>query len=249
MKKFILEDLKLKETNMENYLKEIYNARKDFSEEDKLLIRKAYSFAEKVHRGQMKGKKPFFDHPATVGYLLAKWKQNCNTISAGLLHDTIEDCGVKLSEIKNKFGEKVAFYVDGMSWSKRKINGVWKKDYEGLYEKFLNYVNKDPVLAIIKAGDEMSRSDPKNTEKFVVALKEKGLLKDFKKMINERFRGFWIPFFKEVGFNKVIEKIEIRGRLVKKGKMKVTLYCYISKKDLTKIRNNLNKIKGIDELR
>jgi len=249
MRKFILGDLKLEENKMENYLEKIYNARKNLSEKDKLLIEKAYFFAEKAHRGQMKGKKPFFDHPATVGYLLAKWKQDSNTISAGLLHDTIEDCGIKLSEIKKKFGEKVAFYVDGMSYSKRKINGVLEADYKGLYKKFLDYVKQDPILAIIKAGDEMSRSDPKSEEKFIDALKEKGLWEKFQEMINERFRGFWIPFFKEIGFNNVIEKIEVRGRFVKEEKVKVTLYNYISKEDLIEIKNKISRIKGVNCLR
>jgi (p)ppGpp synthase/HD superfamily hydrolase len=234
---------------MGNWLEEIYGLRKDLSEKDKGLIEKAYFFAEKAHRGQMKGKKPFFDHPAAVGYLLAKWKQDANAISAGLLHDTIEDCGVKLSEIKNKFGEKVAFYVDGMSWARKKVNGKSVKDYEGLYKKFLDYVKQDAVLAIIKAADEMSRSDPKDLDKFVESLKEKGLWEDFQKMINERFRGFWIPFFKEIGLNKVIEKIEIRGRVVKKDKIKVILHNYISKEELAGIKGKISGMKGISELR
>jgi hypothetical protein len=234
---------------IENYLEKIYNTRKDFSQKDKLLIKKAYLFAEKVHRGQLKGKEPFFIHPATVGYFLAKWNQDSEVISAGLLHDAVEDADVNLDEIKRKFGEKVAFYVDGMSWSKRKINGKYMKDYEGLYKKFLDYVRQDPVLAIIKAGDEMSRSDPKSPEKFVGALKEKGSWDDFQKMINERFRGFWIPFFKEIDFNEVVKKIESRGRFVKKEKVEITLFNYISKKDLTKIRDKIRGIEGMDELR
>jgi len=234
---------------MENYLEKIYNVRKDLSEKDKILIEKAYLFAEKAHRGQMQGKKPFFDHPATVGYLLAKWKQDSKAIAAGLLHDTIEDCGVKLSEIKNKFGEKISLYVDGMSWSKRKINGVWKKDYESLYKKFLDYVKQDPVLAIIKAGDEMSRSNPKSAERLIKALKNKGIWEKYQQMINERFRGFWIPFFSEIGFDKVIKKINKRARFVKEENIEVTLHNYISKKDLAKIKNKISKTEGIDEIR
>jgi|ETNmetMinimDraft_3_1059899.scaffolds.fasta_scaffold671408_2 (p)ppGpp synthase/HD superfamily hydrolase len=45
---------------MENILQEIYKTRKDFSEKDQELIAKVYSFAEKAHEGQMKGKKSFF---------------------------------------------------------------------------------------------------------------------------------------------------------------------------------------------
>ena len=180
---------------MENILEEIYRVRKDLSEKDKELIKKAYFFAEKAHEGQMKGKKPFFIHPATVGLRLAEWEQEAEVISAGLLHDTVEDTEVKLSELKEEFGEKISFYVDGMSWSKKKVNGKMIKDYEGLFKKFLDYVKQEPKLAIVKAGD-MFRSEPKDVEKFVNSLKEKGLWEGFQVMINERFRGFWIPFFK-----------------------------------------------------
>jgi|TARA_B100001971_G_C18163611_1_gene522880 hypothetical protein len=234
---------------MENILQEIYKTRKDFSEKDKELIRKAYEFAEKAHEGQMKGKKPFFIHPATVGLRLAEWKQDSQVISAGLLHDTVEDTEVELPEVKKEFGEKIAFYVDGMSWSKKKVNGKIVKDYEGLFKKFLEHVKQEPKLAIVKAGD-MFRSEPKDVEKFVNSLKEKGLWNGFQKMINERFRGFWIPFFKEIGFDKLVHQVEEgRTKFVKENNVKIKLYDYISKKDLEEVKNKIKKIKGLEELR
>ena len=226
-------------------LKEIYDAGNDLSEKDRGLIEKAYNFAEKAHEGQMQAKKPFFEHPKQVGFLLASWGQGAEAICAGLLHDTVEDANVKLSEIKKKFGNKVVLYVDGMSWERKKVNGKMKKDYEGLYKKFLGYVKKDPVLAIIKAGDEMSRSEPKSEEKFVTALKEKGLWEKFQQMIHERMRGFWIPFFEKIGFTRVAERIEVRGRFVKKKRIKVKLYDYISKGDLEMIRKNVDHVKEL----
>ncbi len=235
----------IEENKIENYLEKIYDKRKDLSEKDKELIKKAYDFAEKAHKGQMQGKKPFFIHPATVGYLLAKWKQEGEAICAGLLHDSVEDAGVKLSEIKSKFGEKVAMYVDGMSWSKRKINGKLKKDYEALYKKFTGYIRQDPVLAIIKAGDEMSRSDPKSAKRYMEALKKHGVWEDFQKMINERYRGFWIPFFSEIGFDKVVKKIEKRAQFVKEENIEITLHDYISKKELKGIRDRLGRVDGL----
>jgi len=221
----------------------------NFSEKESKLIEKAYFFAEKSHEGQFKGKVPFFIHPAYVGYFLAKCKQDGEAVSAGLLHDVVEDCGVKLSEIKSKFGERVAFYVDGMSWFKRKIGGVWKKDYEGYFKKFSDYVKQDPVLAIIKAGDEMSRSMPKRKNKLIEALKKGGIWEGYQQMMNERMRGFWIPFFSEIGFSKVAKKIKRRARFVKEEKIEITLYNYISKKDLKAIKTNLRKVKGVESLR
>lgn len=233
---------------MKNRLEEIYEIRKDLSNNDKALIKKAYNFAKKAHNGKMKGKKPFFEHPARVGYLLAKWKQSPEAISSGLLHDVVEDTPVKLSEIRNKFGEKIAFYVDGMSWYKKKVRGKWIEDHKGLHKKSIEYTKLDPVLAIIRAAD-MFRDAPKDREKFVNSLKENGIWIDFQKMINERFRGFWIPFFKELGLKEVAKKIESKSDVVKKKKIKIILYNYISKKDLKTIKTKLRKVRGIESLR
>ena len=103
----------------------------EFTRHERNLIAKAYNFSEKAHKGQFidsKRKVSFFNHPAYAGYFLAKWGQNAEAVAAGLLHDIVEDCGIKLFEINRKFGKKVAFYVDGMSWFRRKIHGKMKKD-------------------------------------------------------------------------------------------------------------------------
>jgi len=221
----------------------------NFSESRSKLIEKAYILGEKAHTGQLMDKAPYFNHPAYAGYLLAKWKQEGEAVSAGLLHDVVEDCGIKLSEVKSKFGEKVAFYVDGMSWSKRKIGGVWKKDYEGYFKKFLDYVKQNPILAIIKASDEMSKVPPKRIKKTVTALKEKGIWEKFQQMVNKRMRAFWIPFFGEIGFSKVVKRLKRQARLVKEEKTEIILYNYISKKDLKTIKTKLGKVNGINKLK
>jgi (p)ppGpp synthase/HD superfamily hydrolase len=221
----------------------------DFSEKEIKLIEKAYLFAEKAHKGQSIGKIPFFNHPAHVGYFIAKCKQSGEAVSAGLLHDVVEDCKVKLPEIKSKFGERVAFYVDGMSYFRKKINGKMKKDYPGYYKKFFDYAKQDPVLAIIKAGDEMSRTRPQNAKRVIESLKKNGIWEDFQKMINERTKGVWIPFFSEIGFNKVVKKLNQRARFVKEVKIEIKLYNYISKKELSEIKTKIGKIKGMGSLR
>lgn len=54
----------------------------------------ASRYATQVHLGQKrKGKEePYIMHPLTVGTLLAQKGADENTIMAGMLHDTIEDC-------------------------------------------------------------------------------------------------------------------------------------------------------------
>lgn len=64
------------------------------------LIQKAVSFAIKVHeldaKQKRKGKEvPYITHPLTVGLIVSRVTQDENTICAGVLHDTIDDCKPK----------------------------------------------------------------------------------------------------------------------------------------------------------
>ena len=59
------------------------------------MITRAYNFAQEKHEGQFrKSGEPYFVHVLNVGYILATLTAGPQTICAGLLHDTIEDCGV-----------------------------------------------------------------------------------------------------------------------------------------------------------
>ncbi len=76
----------------------------------------AASFAAEKHRNQKrKGSdgQPYINHPIEVASLLANFGKidDADVIIAGLLHDTVEDCGVSSEEIESKFGKRVADYV------------------------------------------------------------------------------------------------------------------------------------------
>ena len=79
-------------------------------------IKKAVEFATRAHEGQMrKSGEPFINHPLAVKKILTEWGMDEDTIIAGVLHDTVEDTPVTLEDIKNEFGETVAFLVDGVT--------------------------------------------------------------------------------------------------------------------------------------
>ncbi|MEN6627580.1 MAG: bifunctional (p)ppGpp synthetase/guanosine-3',5'-bis(diphosphate) 3'-pyrophosphohydrolase [Candidatus Sumerlaeia bacterium] len=80
------------------------------------LIRRAYDRARDDHeKQQRKSGEPFFTHPARVAWLLAGLVNEPVTVAAGLLHDTIEDCGETYESLKGQFGEEVANLVDGVT--------------------------------------------------------------------------------------------------------------------------------------
>jgi (p)ppGpp synthase/HD superfamily hydrolase len=98
------------------------------------LIQKAITFATTVHAGQTrKGKKtPYITHPLSVALILSRVSHNQNIITAGILHDTIEDCepegSVTKEIIEKEFNPSIARMVSDVTeedkslpWLERKM--------------------------------------------------------------------------------------------------------------------------------
>jgi (p)ppGpp synthase/HD superfamily hydrolase len=97
-------------------------------------LEKAIMFAVKAHKGQKrKGDGcPYIVHPAAVMTTLRRVKKTKNIYllaAATILHDTVEDCGVKLKTIAKKFGYSVAALVQELTLDKKQYELVGKKEY------------------------------------------------------------------------------------------------------------------------
>lgn len=117
------------------------------------LVRRAYDFAKQAHLGQKrKNGEPYFNHCLAAAESVASWGLDEATAAAALLHDTVEDTGKKLEEIKNQFGEEVAFLVDGVT----KISRVKYRGIEAKIEnlrKFILYLSQDIRVLLVKLAD------------------------------------------------------------------------------------------------
>ena len=84
-------------------------------------VREAYELARDAHSGQMrKSGEPYIMHPVSVAKIVAEeLSLGPNPIIAALLHDVVEDTDCKIGEIKERFGEDVAFLV-GVVTKKKK---------------------------------------------------------------------------------------------------------------------------------
>ena len=79
-------------------------------------IDKAIEVAKQAHEGQLrKTGEPYIVHPLAVKKILEEWGMDEDTVIAGILHDTVEDTDLTLDDIRNDFGESVAFLVDGVT--------------------------------------------------------------------------------------------------------------------------------------
>lgn len=84
--------------------------------EDMALVKKAYGFAEKINKNRKRlSGEPSIVHLAETGAILAELGASSATVAAGLLHDSIEDIGIKEEKIREEFGEEIVFLIEGVS--------------------------------------------------------------------------------------------------------------------------------------
>ena len=80
------------------------------------LIKKAFQFSDAAHLGQYRHSgEPYITHPVAVAELCATWRLDAPSIMAALLHDVIEDTGSSKADLVEKFGNKVAELVEGLT--------------------------------------------------------------------------------------------------------------------------------------
>lgn len=95
---------------------DISNHLSDPTEADRQLIEKAYDLATKAHEGHKRySGEPYMTHVADVAFRLAEMGMGPRTITAGLLHDTIEDTAVTAEDIQTQFGDEILFLVEGVT--------------------------------------------------------------------------------------------------------------------------------------
>lgn len=72
-------------------------------------LSKAYDFAAAAHKDQTRKYtgEPYITHPVEVALILGDVSHTTEMLCAALLHDVVEDCGVTLEEIREKFGPVV----------------------------------------------------------------------------------------------------------------------------------------------
>jgi GTP pyrophosphokinase len=124
--------------------------------EDLEPLRRAYEFASERH-GQQKRKsgEPYITHPIAVAKLLTDMQMDMVCLQTGLLHDVVEDTGVKLDEIRERFGEDVARCVDGVTkLSKISLANREDRQTESL-RKMLLAMTGDIRVIIVKLADRL----------------------------------------------------------------------------------------------
>ena len=120
------------------------------------LVERAFQFAWEAHKNQVrKSGEPFLAHPVAVALILAEQRLDSVTISAGLLHDVLEDTATTRDSMVEQFGEEIALLVDGVTKIRTfQMKSLQERQAE-TYRKMLLSMAKDLRVIIIKFADRL----------------------------------------------------------------------------------------------
>ncbi len=123
---------------------------------DVKVVEKAYYFSEKAHVGQIRRSgEAYISHPLNVAGILADLRLDLDSITTGLLHDTVEDTHASLPEIKKEFGDTIAMLVDGVTKiSKMNFKTSTEKQGENI-RKMIVAMGKDVRVILVKLADRL----------------------------------------------------------------------------------------------
>lgn len=132
-----------------------------YTEAQVMELDHAIDIASEAHNGQKRSSgEAYIVHPLAVAGVLIEWGMDIDTVIAGVLHDTIEDTGMKLDTIESYFGRDVAFLVDGVTKVTRARSGMRDLDSylpatKDNLTKLMIAVGQDVRVIIIKLADRL----------------------------------------------------------------------------------------------
>ena len=116
----------------------------------------AFEVGEEAHRGQTRRSgEDYILHPVAVASILAGMRMDHQTITAAILHDTVEDTDISVDDLKREFGDQVARLVDGVTkLDKMKFRTRQEADAES-FRKLLLAMSRDLRVIFIKLADRL----------------------------------------------------------------------------------------------
>jgi guanosine-3',5'-bis(diphosphate) 3'-pyrophosphohydrolase len=123
---------------------------------DRELLTRAFDFAARAHDGQVRRSgQEFIYHPWGAAKILAGLQLDEPILAAALLHDTVEDTGIEIDDIRTEFGEEIAKLVEGVT----KLTRVQFQSREHAeaenYRKLILAMAEDLRVILIKLADRL----------------------------------------------------------------------------------------------
>lgn len=118
-------------------------------------LRSAFEFAREAHRSQRrKSGEPYIIHPVCVARIVAEELElGADPVIAAFLHDVVEDTDYSIEDIRERFGDDVAFLV-GVVTKEKKDKYVQSKQVDN-YRQILASMQYDVRALLIKLADRL----------------------------------------------------------------------------------------------
>lgn len=131
------------------------NMEKRISAEDMQRVRDAYALAAEAHKEQRrKTGEPYIIHPIAVARIVAEELElGANPVIAAFLHDVVEDTDYTIEDIRERFGDDVAFLV-GVVTKQKKEKYEQSKQIDN-YRQILASAQYDVRAILIKLADRL----------------------------------------------------------------------------------------------
>ena len=169
-----------------------------FTQADIEQVWAAYRYAAFAHQGQTRRSgEPYISHPVAVACILAKLHLDLPTLLAALLHDVVEDTGVPISEIGDKFGKQVADLVEGLTkLDKIEFQSAAAAQAEN-FRKMLLAMSQDVRVILVKLADRLH-----NMQTLEAMKPEK------QKRISQETLEIYAPIANRLGLNLIYQELE-----------------------------------------
>ena len=123
------------------------------------LVSEAIAFAVKAHDGmrRKKSEAPYILHPMEAAVIVGTMTDDQNLIAAAALHDVVEDAGISIEEIEEKFGKRVCVLVASETEDKRADlppAETWRMRKEESLAVLKN--TEDPAVLMVWLGDKLA---------------------------------------------------------------------------------------------
>ena len=141
------------------------SAKKRCADEHELaVVQQAFDFANDAHKNvRRRSGEPYMLHPIAVAQIVVDdIGLGYKSIAAALMHDVVEDTDYTVDDLRERFGDKIASLVDGLTKiknvldyeDKNKMGSPQSMQAEN-FKRILLTLNDDPRVVLIKLADRL----------------------------------------------------------------------------------------------
>ena len=143
-----------------------------------------------------KSGEPYITHPIAVAEILSEYQVGFEALVSAVLHDTVEDTDVTLSDLSVRYGQTVAQLVDGVT--KLKLSSDKNQNKAATFRKILTATLTDARVMVVKLADRLHNMSTMEA-----------IRPDKRQSTAEETLEFYLPFARVLGLNALADQVEL----------------------------------------